>query len=87
MFINILFTGKLFIHLWQQIGTKHLENRIPYIVLPHYGGNKNPNLGGGEGRRRLLLLLLMMMLEEEGGGSVGGGGCWWWRRRKRSLCV
>jgi hypothetical protein len=44
MFINILITGKMFIHLWQQIGTKRLENRIPYIVLPKYGGNKNPNL-------------------------------------------
>ena len=45
MFINILITsGKMFIHLWQQIGTKRLENRIPYIVLPKYGGNKNQNL-------------------------------------------
>jgi len=44
MFINILFTGKLFIHLWQQIGTKPLENRIRYIVLANYVGNKNSNL-------------------------------------------
>ena len=45
MFINNLITSdKMFIHLWQQIGTKRLENRIPYIVFPKYGGNKNQNL-------------------------------------------